>query len=312
MTRRKPDLTPHRRRIGHQARTVVGAQVAVTLALLLTGCVGETPAGPADPPEQTSAEEPLPTVTIDDYADVTATLDYAHAGARLPLDEYHADSASFVGTVLHAINARTDQCMTAKGHPAISDDLDRPYVQEDRMFGLWSTEYAAKYGTALAPEGKPAEVDLDSYGAEYAADYPTCKDEALQSLSKPLASLDGNAITGLDIRIRNASAQLSRDSEEGRTALENWQTCMTDQGVLLEKSDGRPAASYQDQGRDAVIRVTVIEAECARTTGAVQRLYDLQARYEAAFIDAQRIELDAFIGERAPMLAALQEVTAGK
>ena len=87
---------------------------------------------------------------------------------------------------------------------------------------------------------------------------------------------------------------------------------MTDQGVLLEESDGRPAASSQDQGRDAVIRVTVIEAECARTTGAVQRLYDLQARYEAAFIDAQHSELDAFIGERAPVLAALQEVTAGK
>ncbi|WP_146069894.1 hypothetical protein [Cryobacterium sp. M15] len=122
------------------------------MTLTLTGCAADAPAETPSPHEVADEVHTLPAISIDGYADVTATLDYAHAGVTLPMDQYSADSAPYVRTVLRAIHARADQCVTAKGHPVYSDDLNRPYVQEDRLFGLWSTEYATKYGTDLSPK----------------------------------------------------------------------------------------------------------------------------------------------------------------
>ena len=290
---------------------LVGVEIIVALSLALTGCAAVPTAQPAAAPEPANEEQPLPIVSIEGYADVTATLDYAHAGVSLPMDKYLADSASYISTVLQAINALTDQCMTAKGYPANSDDLNRPCVQEDRLFGLWSTEYAAKYGTDLALEGKPGEIDLTTYDSDYAIDYSACKDATRQSLSEPLALLDGKAIIGLDVRIRHTATELVLTSNAGQTARRDWESCMTNQGIVLEDRDGWPAASYSDHGQSEVIRVTVIEAECARTTGAVQRLYNLQARYESAFIDAEQSELNALSDERTAIRAVLETAIAG-
>jgi len=302
--------THHREQTG-RAAVLIGAHIILAVALVLSGCAAQAPPQTPASPEMADKLHPLPAVSIDGYADVTATLDYTHAGVSLPMDEYSADSASYVSTVLQAINALTDRCMTAKGHPANSDDLNRPYVQEDRLFGLWSTEFAAKYGTDPAPEGEAKEIDLTAYDSGYAIDYSACKDTARQSLSEPLAQLDVKALVGLDVRIRNTATELVLTSNAGQTAKGDWETCMTTRGLVLEDRDGRPAASYRDHGQSEVIRVTVIEAECARTTGAVQRLYDLQARYESAFIDAEQSELDNLLEERTAIRTDLESAIAG-
>lgn len=104
---------------------------------------------------------------------------------------------------------------------------------------------------------------MTTYDPDYAIDYRACTDIARQSLSEPLALLDGKAIDGLDVRIRSTASELVLTSDDGQAARRDWEACMTDLGVVLEERDGRPASSYQDDGPAEVIRVTVIEAECA-------------------------------------------------
>lgn len=283
------------------------ASIAALLVVGLAGCVAGDPAAPIP-----SSDAPLPEVSIEGYDGVGATLDFAHAAVSLPLDPDYAGSPSFVMMVLHAIAVRTDECMGERGFPAIAGDADwEPYPAEDRMFGLWSVDYASRYGVELAVEGRAPAIKIEHLGDAYNEAYPACREKAKQSLTGPLTILDSQAITGLDVQIRWSAATLVRASAEGMAALADWRMCIEVRGVTVDP-DGRPSEQYKAQGREALIGVTVIEAECAASTGAIQRLYDLLARYEAAYTDVMANELQELKEQRDAIRAELENAIAGK
>ena len=247
---------------------------------------------------------------VSKYADVSATLDFEHALAALPMDQYSLQSPAYVTKVLHAIAVRTDECLTDEGQQPVADKVDwtPPLAQEDRTYGLWSTNYASQFGVALAAGTEPVVLDTLSFGVEFNKAYAGCTESAKNSLMDQLLFAQA---PNIDWRIRNEAQKLTAASDQGKRAKATWQDCMEGKGLVLDPDDGRPSAQYSAQGKEAEITAALTEAQCAVDTGAAQQLYDLQAQYEAAFIDAQSAQVQAFDAERAEVERDLDAAIAG-
>lgn len=286
----------------HRRRALVGASLLLMLAL--TSCSETSAPSPSTPEE-------LPEVSIADYGDVTAQLDYDHAVAMTPVSEFSLREPDYVIRVLHAIAVRTDECMTDAGQPATAGDRDwSPFIQdEDRTYGLWSVAYASKYGVELAPEAGAKSVDIIGMGVEQSKEFAACAETGKETLMDELMwSQDMN----IDSQIRNRAIELTVASKEGKSAKADWQACMEDQGIVLDPADGRPVQQYQEQGKEAEIAAIVVEAQCAQSTNAVQTLYDIQARYEAALIDAQSAQVTSFMEKRDEVISVFEDAIAGR
>ncbi len=284
-------------------RRRVPVTASMLLALVLTGCSADAAPSP-------TAADPLPEVSIEDYGDVTAKLDYEHAVAETPTSALSLSNPDYVVRVLHAIAVTADRCMVEKGFEATADDRDwSPFIpEEDRTYGIWSVAYASRYGVSLSPEAGPAAVDVISMGVEQSKAYDTCATEAKGSLMDELLfSQDKN----IDAQVRNRAYELTLASDEGKDAKLTWQACMEQRGIVLDPADGRPVQQYQEQGKEAEIGAIVVEAECARSTGAVQTLYDIQARYEAALIDSQSAQVASFVEERDAAIKVFDKAISG-
>lgn len=283
--------------------TIVAVTISALAVGVLAGCTSEVPAG--------GTEEDLSAVSIADYREVTASLDFEHAVAELPLDQYSLTSPEYVIRVLHAIAVRKDECMVDAGFPATATSLDwSPYQkEEDRTYGIWSVAYASAYGTDLANQAGAPTIDTLSMGVEYNKQYSGCTEVSKESLMEELLfSQDMN----IDSKIRHTSVEMTRASEEGQRARADWSACMEERGLVLDQNDGRPSEQYKQQGKEAEIGAIVIEAECAASTGAIQKLYDIQARYEAAYIDAHAAQLHAFTERRDKAIAVFEDAIAGR
>jgi hypothetical protein len=286
------------------ARVSVVACVAAGL-ISLSGCAA---------PAQRSADADqfaLPKVSIDTYAGTVSHLDYEHGIADLPTNDLDLNAPGYVMRVLHAIAVRADTCMQKKGLPAIASELDwRPYVgDEERTLGRWSTAYASRYGVDPAPESRPAEIDVLSKGVEFNKAYGQCADTAKESLQSQLQfSQDRNVISAIKWR----AYKLVTTSAEGKKAIGDWHSCAESAGVVLDSESGGPSPQYVAQGKQAEIKAFFSYADCAKTTGAVQKVFDLRARYEAALLAASEAQVAAFTEDRARVVKKLDEATAGR
>jgi hypothetical protein len=87
---------------------------------------------------------------------------------------------------------------------------------------------------------------------------------------------------------------------------------MEEAGLVLDPDDGRPSEQYSAQGKESEIAAAITEARCAQTTGAVQTLYDLQAKYEAAYREDQAAQIQAFSEKRRKVERFFDDVIAGR
>lgn len=253
----------------------------------------------------------LAPVSIADYSKVTAKLDFAHAIATTPIDEITVQAPAFNTKIFHAIDIRTDQCMVKRGFQEIAPKMDwTPYPEEeDRGYGAWGVENASKYGLDMAPDRGPRDFDTVPLGVEYNKAYAPCMESAKEGLMSILSFTDA---PNIDARIIMQAHEMTRTSAAGKKAIASWRTCMEDRGLVLDPDDGFPSAQYKAQGKESEIKATVTEATCGVETGAVQTLYDIQARYEQAYIDSQAAQIQAFKKKRDQIEHELDEIIAGR
>ena len=284
----------------------VACLVSIGAVIGLTACSADAV---TDGPPATSDD--LPAVDIAAFDDTSARLDFDHAIPTLPLDDLSLSSPIFVSKVLHALAVAADSCMTDQGYEAVADRIDwSPYLlEEDRTYGLWSIPYASRSGFDLAADTGPRTFDTLPLGIEFNKAYPVCMEEAKSSMTDELTFAQGPDI---DWRIRTEAQSRASASDAGEAAQADWQTCMEDAGLVLDPDDGRPSEQYSAQGKESEIGAAVTEARCAQTTGAVQVLYDLQAKYEAAYMDDQAAQIQAFSDERRKVERFFDDVIAGR
>lgn len=276
---------------------------ALLLLVLLTGCSNQSE-------DRDPTPESLEDVSIEKYSEVTAVLDFGNGQARLPLDRFSVNSPEVVTRALHAIAVRTDRCMTKRGFPEVASSVDwsefRPI--EDRRYGVWSSALAEKFGFDVDPDAGPRTVDMVRFGVDYNKALPSCTDEAKSSLKPQFDFLES---PNIGFQTRSRSQDLVLASREGKAALADWRACMESQGIVLDPDDGRPSPNYKEQGKAAEVKAAVTEAGCADSSNAIQRLYDLQARYESAYLDAYGAQFASLDDKRSEMLTALDRVISG-
>ncbi|GAA4679163.1 hypothetical protein [Frondihabitans cladoniiphilus] len=287
------------------ARQALGISTLALAALAISGCS-------AGDPEPEPSGFALPKVSITSQEDVVAKLDFAHGIANTPLDRISLDEPAFSMKQFHAVAVRTDECMVERGlEPVASKTNWSPYLDfEDRRWGGWSVDYASEYGVDAPPNAGPQFFDTLPLGVEYNKAFAQCDESAKDSLKTVFAFTEG--APQIDYRIRTGSSNLAENAPAGRKALASWHACEEKAGIVLDPQDGYPSAQYKAQGKEAEIHAAVVQAQCAVDTGAVQTLYDLQAKYEAAYLDQQATAVQAFVKKRKAVEKHLDAVIAGR
>ncbi|MFT4136890.1 hypothetical protein [Microbacterium sp.] len=245
-------------------------------------------------------------VDLADYADVEAHLDFEAGTVVMPLDNVRAVTPRLADMHLRAIWAVTDACLSEHGYPTVSNDVDWPPVapDEDRIFGRWSVALASRYGAALDPTTREGfRIETVSRGVDYNKQLTSCWDETQVLLQQELAFIESTSNVDYQIYIQSYRSTLS--SDQGKAALLERTQCMERQGVVVDEATQLPSSAYaakSDASVDAV-RVAVVAAQCGVETGAIQQLYNVLARYQAAYIDQREAQLVA-LREKATVVEA--------
>ncbi len=252
----------------------------------------------------------MPSVSIENYGQTTVELDYVHGTGALPTDRLDNDSPDKATRALHAIAVATDGCIVKKGFDAISATVNWvPFAPvEDRTLGRWSVDYASRYGAERSPDDGPAGVDLVKYGVDFNKAYANCQDAAKESLRPELEFMQSRNMIS---EIRSRAFTLAVSSVAGQRAIAAWRKCSEDAGIVLDPRDGFPVEEYKAQGKEAEIKAYVTHARCARSTSAIQEVFDLRARYELALIDSQQAKINTFENEQRKVMDVFDKVIAG-
>lgn len=265
----------------------------------------------SEPAPVSPSSDDLPAVDIGPFQGTVARLDFDRAVPSLPLDDLSLSSPAYVSKVFHAMAVKADSCMVKRGFEATAERVDwSPYpAEEDRTYGLWSVPYASRFGVDLATGAGPRTLDTLPLGVEFNKAYQECMEEGKTSM---LDQLTFSQAPNVDWRMRTEAQSRTMASDTGKSARADWEACMEGDGLVLDPDDGRPSSQYHDQGKESEIDAAVTEAECASSTGAVQALYDTQARYEAAYMEQQAAQIQAFSEKRKEVETFFDDVIAGR
>lgn len=274
------------------------------VAVTLTSCT-------SDSSEGADASEVLRDVSIEEFADVTAELDFDTATAITPIHNYLTQT-DFPTEILftQAHEALVTTCMTEAGFAfdgltAVDWDALRP--QEDRIFGQWDRASAAIRGFDLdedrgIPKGNPVEGGAEFNAALISCDESAKTDETLTSLAGGLMELT------LADRIQGNAQTQAEESAAGRAATKRFHACLEEKSLVVDPESGYVSADYGELGREADIAAAVGEADCNIDTGRIQELYDLTARYEAAYMEEYEAQLGAVLEEKQELHRQLQDI----
>ncbi len=298
------------RYVGRKLGLARGALVSVAVGALVVGsCVS------CSTPSTSSGDVALGEVSIDAYGDVTAVLDFEAGTARLPLDAVALESPEVYARDFHALWVLIDECMVTNGFPAVSSTVDwsADTGGEDRRFGQWSVSLASTYGPDLPPGGKSPLVDTLELGSDYNAELPSCMDAAKQERAQRTSGeqVPMDRPPGIDRQIISASYEAALSSEAGKNAVARRVECLETQGIVVNPDSGAPSSDYYSDDRTA-ITTAVAEAECNVETGAVQELFDLMARYQAAYMDQHEALIVELAAQRKELISQLDEIILGQ
>lgn len=281
--------------------TLIG--IGCALALLLTGCTATEDAPPQDPQD-------LSDVSIDDYGSVTAKLDLDRGTASLPLDPYQSLTPELNSLLLQAETGVANQCLAQHGIGKITSQPPSPSIDQGayRRYFPWNLDTAQRFGLGLDPAGKG--IFTDPQGDPQTID--DCRAEGLTAILPFTGEGGGEGKEtgpGIDVKIRTAAESLVEKNPAYISAIKELDGCITGHG---QKTDGHGilAPEYGDRPLDQQIPAAVIAVNCAIDSGTVQKVYDLQARYESAIMPRYEAQLGAVREKTASAATTLKKMIA--
>lgn len=318
-------LRSGRRRRSGRAAGAVGL-AGVLLAATVTGVGALTPDGSQPPPGSTDgATTPAPDATplpadapygpVDVLAGV-AEIDAEVGAIRLPLDGYNlsADEWDVVGT---AQDTFLDGCFERAGYGEYFSPGDAPFLQdsasrrarESDRYGVWRvTDVRAHgYASALAMWGPPP--DEESSGLPFS--------EEMAAASRGCFGAMLDAGLSWEPETATAAAPLGlpgvTDTPEGAPVVAEWEQCLQDNGVAppIEDDSGVLVPSgVWNASFDEQVRIGLVDVQCKDEVDLVQRLGDVEAAYQLAYLERGREWVQQYAALQQRALRAAEEYLA--
>jgi hypothetical protein len=259
----------------------LGAALVAATALTLTACGA---------PDLTS------------YDDVRAQLNYADGTVTYPLDDYALNAAEALD-VERANAVLVHGCMVDFGldFPRADDEWWRFPPTPDRLFGLWSPEVAELYGYGLPPRDEEL-AELEAAQPEsWWNTYRGCLESTDQLPILTALRGDPNNPSVVDRGWRE-----SVTNTQGSAALQElkaeWVECIAEEGLVAV--EGPLLVPELPESVEEQLRIALVDVTCKESLGTMQRLADVLAQYQAAYIDGHESELNDY---RDRALAVLDE-----
>jgi hypothetical protein len=294
-------MSGRRRRPG--GRVLRGALGAFFAVAILSGCTAGA-------------------TTFDDSAH--AYLDSVSGEIVMPLDEYafygrHADHQVFKAAaravIVECVKSKGFTTSPARTQPDPATDLD------DRTFGLWEEQRAARYGFDFA--ASPMDIALENAraagGVQWSTAYDACNedDDVLNGPMSAVTPPQDERLNSLVSRLESEARTKARKDERWDRAREPWEQCLKDAGLtpqtgedyLTEQSYallGNEGAGSSEEG----IRLASIEARCNTESRLTQTLADLEAAYQQPLIDANQAALNREKARKQQLLEVAREYIA--
>lgn len=263
-----------------------------TLALAVVGCVLASGCGQvavAESPQPPAGLSPLTAEAIVPYADIHAVLDPETGSVRTTLTDQSVDSPELMTLLLRVVAISTDECMVRQGFDAVASRIDwTPWHRENQLFGRWSESLAAAHGRDPAPSKWAPGSRTVAFGVAYNHALPECQEKARERYADDIAYLRADHI---DVAIFEAARASVLVDPVAQATLGARDACLAAAGVVTDPDTRFVTHRYRDRPREEQVEVMVAATRCQNETGAIQVLFDLQSRYEAAYIDAYGDEM---------------------
>lgn len=277
----------------------LGSAILVTslVSVVATSCAAIEPPSLPTTDDTSEISSILEDINMDDYSSVRANLDFSSGTVVLPIDAIRRDSDDVLALRQEARRSLVDSCLAERGLPPIDWPADLA-PDENRLYGIWSVNLASRYGlerpsVVLAGDSSPASDDQIPC-LEFAKDEMRELNEAADAVS-------------LDTQVASVSFYAVVSSTEGMTALEAARSCMVDEGLALDPA-GNPMGDDSPGNSETNIRIAVTWATCNVETGAIQALFDLTARYQAALIDRSEAAGVALAEEKLALIEGYRKI----
>lgn len=231
-------------------------------------------------------------VNIGDYPDVTAKLDPEAGTVTLPLDAYAATAREGY-LIEHANAVMVDHCMEKSGldFPRADDSWDTKYIPAERRYGLWnSTEAEANgYGLPVDPVGADISHREETYPDKWWNTVEACYGSFDRIPMSVANSSDEKSPVDEGMAEARGKAQ---SSAEWEAAHADWVDCLSKESI--KPSDDSYFVPTLPTDMATQRTYAIADVACKEKVDFVQRLADVEAKYQAAYIDGHRPELAAF------------------
>ncbi|MFC5931850.1 hypothetical protein D6T64_04360 [Cryobacterium melibiosiphilum] len=261
-----------------------------------------------------------PNLDVDSYSSVRAVLSEQSEAIGLPLDDYlmtSSDESAAQAANFILMNA----CMEESGLEYELGKIDWSDVGglPDRRYGLWSADNAARYGYNIPTDAAVADayatVDEKSEDETYYNSSMNCV-QSIDAVPIIRADYEGDAnVTNLtEVATRGVSEaqQYAREQSEWDAAIDEWHQCATDAGLTVDASGDEevwtPRLPATDE--ESRVKIAVVDVACKSQVQLIQRLSDLEARYQAAYIAENEARLKTLADAKAAALERIRSIVA--
>ncbi|MFF2243282.1 hypothetical protein ACFVTM_03765 [Arthrobacter sp. NPDC058130] len=232
-------------------------------------------------------------LSSDELKSMKSSLDYKTMTIVLPLDKYTLSPREAL--LIDQANAIVfDGCLQRFGFsdPNAGRDWATRPVQADRTFGLWSMDYAEKFGYGIIPDPAGDAINKqfeESIPARNEA-WSKCLTEVqfmptYRSRSTPL----GASRTVVEEGYRQAYDATEKDSGT-KAVIKDWQACMKASGLEINEEAGFLPV-YPPDDIAAQMPIAVIDVKCKEKLLFRQKIGDIEAQYQASYIGNHEAEL---------------------
>ncbi|GAA3582353.1 hypothetical protein GCM10022198_01980 [Klugiella xanthotipulae] len=244
---------------------------------------------------------------LSELPEAAAQIDAESMQIFFPIDQYGM-SLEDERTVDRANRTVLDACMKKKG-------LSDPYLEAAKSdsasmpswrYGYWNADYVAQYG----PEGNtPAPIEIED--EQVSAELMKCQFsvDSIEILDSKTFQSDEESPNAL-LEGSSASYEKTLNSTEAKEIIEIWQKCVVDKGYQLDPSahDGLQILNDESLSDEALRKSFATAAECSDRNLTVQKLSNIEARYQAYFIEENQAIFNELQETAKERVAAAQKI----